>query len=97
MKLASLYKKPEAGDIQLKNNRVDADNADADNAGDLALINDKIGDAEKLLLAPEDTAVLTNLQINASKTKYMCYNQNWDVKTVKKRLLKITAGQAQLN
>ena len=61
---------------------------DADYADDLALITNKIKDAEKLLHALEDTAAQIGLYINAGKTEFICYNQNGEIKTTKGKTLK---------
>ena len=62
--------------------------AGADYADDLALLSDNSYNAQKLLHILEKSAAFIGLHINATKTEYMCYNQNGTIETLNKTLLK---------
>ena len=61
---------------------------DADYADDLALLSDNSYNTQKLLHILEKSAAFIGLHINATKTEYMCYNQNGAIETLNKTLLK---------
>ena len=62
--------------------------ADADYADDLALLSDNSYNAQKLLHILEKSAAFIGLHVNATKTEYMCYNQDGAIETLSKTLLK---------
>ena len=62
--------------------------ADADYADDLALLSDNSYNAQKLLHILEKSAAFIGLHVNATKTEYMCYNQDGAIETLNKTLLK---------
>ena len=62
--------------------------ADADYADDLALLSDNSYNAQKLLHILEKSAAFICLHVNATKTEYMCYNQDGAIETLSKTLLK---------
>ncbi len=57
---------------------------DADYADDIALFSDTIEEAEKLLHHLEIAAAKIGLNINAKKTKYICFNQTGKIQTINK-------------
>ena len=61
---------------------------DADYADNLALLSDNSYNAQKLLHILEQSAAFIGLNVNASKTEYMCYNQDGGIETLNKTLLK---------
>ena len=62
---------------------------DADYNDDLALLSDNSYNAQKLLKKKEkSSAFIGLLHINATKTKYMCYNQDGAIETLNEILLK---------
>ena len=61
---------------------------DADYADDLALLSDNSYNAQKLLHILEKSAAFIGLHVNATKTEYMCYNQDSTIETLNKTLLK---------
>ena len=61
---------------------------DADYADNLALLSDNSYNAQKLLHILEQSAAFIGLNVNASKTECMCYNQDGGIETLNKTLLK---------
>ena len=61
---------------------------DADYADDLALLSDNLYNAQKLLHILEKSAAFIGLHANATKTEYMCYNQDGPIEALNKNLLK---------
>ena len=62
---------------------------DADHNEDLALLSDNSYNAQKLLhILEKSSAFIGLLHINATKTEYMCYNQDGAIETLNKILLK---------
>ena len=61
---------------------------DADYAEDLALLSDNSYNAQKLLHILKKSAAFIGLHVNATKTKYMCYDQGSTTKTLNKTLLR---------
>ena len=61
---------------------------DADYAEDLALLSDNSYNAQKLLHILKKSAAFIGLHVNATKTEYMCYNQDSTIETLNKTLLK---------
>ena len=61
---------------------------DADYADDLALMSDTIAEAETLLHKLEIAAGDVGLYVNASKTEFMCYNQDGSMNTLAGKSLK---------
>ena len=63
---------------------------DADYADDVALLPDNSYNAQKLLHILEKSAAFIGLHVNATKTEYMCYNQDSTIETLNKTILKKT-------
>ena len=63
--------------------------SDADYADKMALLGNSPTQAESLLHSLEHTAGSIGLQVNSDKTKYMCFNQRYDVSTLKGCPLKL--------
>ena len=61
---------------------------DADYTDDLALLSDNSYNAQKLLHILEKSAAFIGLHVNATKIKYMCYNQVGAIETLNETLLK---------
>ena len=61
---------------------------DADYANDLALQSDNSYNAKKLLHILGKSAAFVGLHVNATKTEYMCYNQDGAIETLNKTPLK---------
>ena len=61
---------------------------DADYADNLALLSDNLYNAQKLLHILEKSAAFIGLHANATKTEYMCYNQDGPIEALNKNLLK---------
>ena len=53
-------------------------------ADDLALLYDNSYNAQKLLHILEQSAAFIGLHVNATKTEYMCYNQDGPIETLNK-------------
>ena len=62
---------------------------DANYADDIALLVNTPNQAETLLHSLEQAATGIDLQINAHKTEYMCYNQTGDISTLDRTYLKL--------
>ena len=62
---------------------------DADNADNIAILENTPNQAETLLYSLERTAAGIGLHVNAHKTKYMCYNQTGDIATLDGASLKL--------
>ena len=56
---------------------------DADNADDLALLENSPAQAESMLRNLEQAAGGIGLHVNADETEYMCFNQRGDISTLK--------------
>ena len=63
--------------------------ADADCADDIAILANTPDQAETLLHSLERAAAGFDLNINAHKTEYMCYNQTGDISTLDGTSLKL--------
>ena len=61
---------------------------DAHYADDLAPLPDNLYNAQKLLHFLEQLVAFTALHANATKTEYMCYNQDGPIETLNKTPLK---------
>ena len=62
--------------------------ADEDYADDLPLLSDNSYNAQKLLHILEKSAAFTGLNVKATKTGFMCYNQDGAIEILNKTLLK---------
>ena len=56
---------------------------DADFADNIALLSDTINEAQALLSAVEAAAWSVGLVMNADKTKFMCYEQDSQIQSLK--------------
>ena len=63
---------------------------DAYYAEDVVLLSDNSYNAQKLLYILEKSAAFIGLHVNATKTEYMCYNQDSKIETLNKTILKKT-------
>ena len=62
--------------------------SDTDYAKDLALLSDNSYTAQKLLYILQKSAAFIGLHVNATKTEYMCYNQDGPIENLNKTPLK---------
>ena len=65
---------------------------DADYADDLALLSNNSYNSQKILHILEKSVAFIGLRVNASKTEYMCCNQDGPIETLNKTPLKKVDG-----